>query len=356
MSHYAVHSTHEDPDPNADYDAYKNLPHVNGVSLNKKTLRNFATLIEGMDKSLGDLMNHLEALGVADKTLIIFLSDNGGDAPIQQSYNGNVPWIEVIGAVAPLRGRKGNRYEGGTRIPMIMGWAKINANCAVQREYRIPTGGVNHDIVAIWDMYPTILGFLKIPVPTEQEIDGEDISPYFTGDGSFRRTQKIYQHFPHRHTYANFYSSYREGDWKVIFNYMDQYANPALYSGNGYKTAGRFPWQMFNLKDDIGESHDLANHPAHQARLMRMARALIRELNKANAQYPLLTTAPNGKITGTAYIRMPDLPKIDSDGDGVPDLVEDANTNGIIDSGETDPDISDAVKGTSIYSKPGCRG
>ncbi|XBD74085.1 hypothetical protein ABFY27_14790 [Akkermansia massiliensis] len=117
---------------------------------------------------------------------------------------------------------------------------------------------------------------------------------------------------------------------------MDQYAHTDLYSGNGYRTAGRFPWQLFNLKDDIGESNDLAQDPAQQERLMRMARSLIRELRQADAQYPVLTR--NGQAVGTAYIRMPDFPDVDSDGDGVPDLVEDANGNGVIDPGETDPD------------------
>lgn len=342
MTHYAVHSTHEDPDPNGDYNLYDTLPsQQDGVSVNQGQLRNFATLIQGMDKSLGDLMDYLKELGVANKTLVIFMSDNGGDAPIQQSYGGNIPWIEVIGAVSPLRGRKCSRYEGGVRIPMIVGWGEVDSSSPIQQEYSIPRNAVNHDIVAIWDIYPTILKMLKLKVPVDQQVDGEDISPYFKGDSSFHRTQKIYQHFPHRHTYANFYSSYREGDWKVIYNYMDQYAHTDLYSGNGYKTAGRFPWQLFNLKDDIGESNDLAQDAAQKERLMRMARSLIRELSRADAQYPVLTR--DGKEIGTAYIRMPDLPDVDSDGDGVPDLVEDANGNGIIDPGETDPDDASSV-------------
>ena len=342
MTHYAVHSTHEDPDPNGDYNLYDTLPpQQSGVSVNAGQLRNFATLIQGMDKSLGDLMDYLKELGIANKTLVIFMSDNGGDAPVQQSYGGNIPWIEVIGAVSPLRGRKCSRYEGGTRVPMIVGWAEVDATSSVQKEYPIPQNAVNHDIVAMWDFYPTILSFLKLKVPVEQDVDGEDLTPYLKGDPSFHRTQRIYQHFPHRHTYANHYSSFREGDWKVIFNYMDQYANTDLYSGNGYKTAGRFPWQLFNLKEDISESNDLAQDEAQKERLMRMARGLIRNLVKVDAQYPVLLR--NGQEIGTAYIRMPDLPDVDSDGDGVPDLVEDANGNGLIDPGETDPDDASSV-------------
>lgn len=342
MTHYAVHATHADPDPNGDYNSYLTNPSLPGATISTGTLRNFATLIEGMDKSLGDLMDHLKTLGVARKTLVIFLSDNGGDAPIQQTYGGNViPYIEQVGAISPLRGRKGSRYEGGTRVPMIVGWAEIDENSRVQKEFPIPRNAVNHDMVAIWDLYPTILNLIHLPVPEEQVIDGEDLTPYFKGDSEFHRTQRIYHHFPHRHTYANFYSSVREGDWKVIFNYMDQYPNINLYAGAGYEKAGRFPWQLFNLKEDISESNDLAQNPEHQARLMRMARLLMRDLAKVDAQYPLLRK--DNKTIGTGYIRMPALPHVDSDGDGVPDLIEDSNGNGLLDPGETDPDEAASV-------------
>lgn len=341
MTHYAVHQRHDQPDPNGDYNTYPDgSSFESGVVMNAN-LRNFGTLIGGMDKSLGDLMDYLKELGVANKTLIIFMSDNGGDSPIQMDQSQNVPNVEKISAVAPLRGRKCSRYEGGTRVPMIVGWAEVDPSSPVQQEYPIPRNAVNHDIVAIWDIYPTILSMLKLKVPADQQVDGEDISPYFGNDASFHRTQKIYHHFPHHHTYANFYSTYREGDWKVIYNYMDQYANTDLWAGNGYKTAGRFPWQLFNLKDDISESNDVAQDPAQKERLMRMARSLIRELHKVDAQPPVLTK--NGQIIGTAYIRMPDLPEVDSDGDGVPDLVEDANGNGLVDPGETDPDDPSSV-------------
>ena len=108
MAHYAVHAPfHIDPRFSANY------PTLSGGALG------YATLLEGMDKSLGDLMAHLDSLGIAEDTFVVFLSDNGGDAPIA---NGN----------APLRGKKGHRHEGGVRVPMMAGWARTGAGSGFQ--------------------------------------------------------------------------------------------------------------------------------------------------------------------------------------------------------------------------------
>lgn len=88
----------------------------------------FATLIEGMDKSLGDLLDHLEQLGVAENTLLFFLGDNGSDAPLGHQHE--------VACAAPLRGKKGSHYEGGVRVPFIAAWAKASAENAVQK--RLP--------------------------------------------------------------------------------------------------------------------------------------------------------------------------------------------------------------------------
>jgi arylsulfatase A-like enzyme len=94
MSHYAVHTPFEaDPRFVDNYKGSKN-----------KNWRAFATLIEGMDKSLGDLVNHLERIGEAENTLIIFLGDNGSYAPLGREND--------VGSSAPYRGKKGSRYEG----------------------------------------------------------------------------------------------------------------------------------------------------------------------------------------------------------------------------------------------------
>ena len=88
----------------------------------------FATLVEGMDKSLGDMLDHLDALGIAENTLVFFLGDNGSDAPLGHEH--------AVACAEPLRGKKGSHYEGGMRVPFIAAWAKPDA--ANEHQKRLP--------------------------------------------------------------------------------------------------------------------------------------------------------------------------------------------------------------------------
>ena len=88
----------------------------------------FATLIEGMDKSLGDILDHLDALGIADNTLIFFLGDNGSDAPLGHQHE--------VACAAPLRGRRRVPItRGGMRVPFIAAWAKADKDNPAQKRF-----------------------------------------------------------------------------------------------------------------------------------------------------------------------------------------------------------------------------
>ena len=119
FSHYAVHSPFEsDPRFAANY----------SDSGKPKNAQAFATLIAGMDKSLNDMLDHFENLGVAEDTLVIFLGDNGSDAPLGHQHD--------VACAAPLRGKKGAHYEGGMRVPFIA-MVKRNADNAHQKRLGI---------------------------------------------------------------------------------------------------------------------------------------------------------------------------------------------------------------------------
>ncbi len=152
MAHYAVHAPFEVDDRFAD-----NYPELKGKDLA------FATMVEGMDRSLGDLLDHLESLGVAEETLVVFYSDNGSAGPLNE----------------PLRGKKGTRYEGGVRVPLIAAWGKVDPAEPLQRTLDIPTGTVENDVVVCEDLFPTVLAVTGIEY--EHVIDGRDLTPYLRG-------------------------------------------------------------------------------------------------------------------------------------------------------------------------------
>ena len=240
MSHYAVHAPYE-----VDDRFKKNYPQLKGHALA------FATLVEGMDKSLGDLIRHLEKSGVAEETLIIFFSDNGS------TFHAN----------GPYRDKKGSRYEGGIRVPLIVSWAKPNPENALQREFPIPTRSVDHTVVTCVDMMPTILGLAGTKVPEETILDGVDVSPAFLGHSTFTTDSTFTTHFPHKHRNTLF-STHREGNWKIIYNY------------------GSESWELYDLRSDPFEKKNLISLKPEIGR--KIAGKMIQVLDKQGADYPLV--------------------------------------------------------------------
>ncbi|NWK55553.1 sulfatase-like hydrolase/transferase [Verrucomicrobiaceae bacterium N1E253] len=245
MSHYAVHAPFLYPDKRFT----KNYPNLRGYSLA------FATLVEGMDKSLGDMLQKLEELGVAEDTLVIFYSDNGSANPMGSS---------------PLRGKKGTRHEGGTRVPLIVAWAKPNPNNQFQKQLSIPQNSKENALVTCTDMLPTILNIAGAKHPKPDTLDGFDISPYFTGKDA-KRPQEFLVHFPHGHTNSMFSTYLRDG-WKVIYNYT---------------AAPDKQWELYHLNSDPYEKSNLAKQSPE--RLKSMAAAMISELDQRQASYPVST-------------------------------------------------------------------
>lgn len=297
MAHYAVHAPFEiDPRFSANY------PSLSGQQLA------YATLIEGMDKSLEDLLTKLDQLGVAEDTLVVFLSDNGGDAPFSNVNDSN----------APLRHKKGSKYEGGIREPMIVSWAKRDAANAFQTALPIPADSREDDIVAVFDLFPTFASIADVGIPGD--LDGHDLTPYFRADPGTHRPQELMIHFPHDHR-SDYFTILREGDWKLIYNYASE------------------NYELYDLANDISEANDLA--ATEPERVMTMSRKMARQLADAGAQWPTFSGGGDDRYTA------PNLPAVDVDGDGIPDNTEDPNTNGLVDPGETDPD-SDNTDGDNI--------
>ncbi len=225
----------------------------------------FATLIEGMDKSLGDVLNHLEKLGVAENTLFIFLGDNGSDAPLGHQHE--------VACAAPLRGKKGSHYEGGVRVPFIAAWAKPSAGNAFQQRLPIAAGSVQSQQAAVYDLFPTLLALTGKSVPASHPVDGARLDTLLTGKRDTSREETFLMHYPHSPHRTDYFTTYRNGDWKVIYHYF-----PSEVSEGSH-------YQLFNLKADPFEQKNLA--ASEPKELRRLMQGLIAGLEKQHAVYPV---------------------------------------------------------------------
>lgn len=254
--HYAVHSPFQaDPRFVSNYANSGKSPQAQA----------FASLIEGMDKSLGDVLDHLQKLGVAENTLVIFLGDNGTDAPLGHQHD--------VACAAPLRGKKGAHYEGGMRVPFIAAWAKADANNRWQRQLPIPAGAIQTQVASVCDIFPTLLPLAGVNIPQGHAIDGYRLDTLLAGKPDPSRDSTFLMHYPHGQHRTSYWTSYRDGDWKVIYHYF-----PSEVSGGSH-------YQLFNLADDPFEQKDLA--ASEPQRLNEMMKKLIAQLEAHKALYPV---------------------------------------------------------------------
>lgn len=246
MSHYAVHAPFA-----ADKRFYQRYLDM-GLTPNEAK---YATLVEGMDKSLGDLMDLVEQKGIADNTVIIFMSDNGGYSVGRGG--------EAAQRNFPLRGGKGACFEGGIREPMIVYWKGVTQ-----------PGSVNKTPVIVEDFYPAILEMAGIkkyrPV---QKIDGKSFVKALK-KGTMDVKRPLYFHYPNswgerREDVGVPQSAIRKGGWKLVHNYE----------------IGKN--ELYNLKEDISERHDLIGDSRYQKIARTLAKDLSDYLRKNESNMPV---------------------------------------------------------------------
>jgi len=230
MAHYAVHAPIEPHEPWVE--AYR------ARGLDEKEAR-YASMVEGVDRSLGALRAKLEALGVAERTLIVFTSDNGG-------LSAHARGTSAIGGGrdthnSPLREGKGSAYEGGTRIPLLFAWARPDPTSPLQARLGLRPGALEATPTLCEDLFPTLLAAAGATPP--DGIDGLDLSAVLAGRGSLPERALVF-HYPHvwGPSGAGYqpHSALRRGRWKAIWFY------------------GPERWELYDLESDLGEQHDLA--------------------------------------------------------------------------------------------------
>ena len=224
----------------------------------------YATLIEGMDKSLGDVLNHLDSLGVSDNTIVFFLGDNGSDAPLGNQHE--------VACAAPLRGKKGAHYEGGMRVPFIAAWANPKAEQANQRRLPIAAGAIQPQLASVCDLFPTISKLARIESLKSHRVDGALLDSLLLGKRDSSRSETFLMHYPHSPHRSDYFTVYRDGSWKVIYHYFPS----AVSEGSNY--------QLFNLAEDPFEQNNLA--VKNPVELGRMMQSLIVALAAHEAVYP----------------------------------------------------------------------
>ncbi len=249
MAYYAVHAPFQ---ANREY-----LDHYKDAKV-PAAAKAFATMIESMDTSVGQILDHVDELGIAEDTLVLFLGDNGSDAPLGKTHD--------VSCAAPLRGKKGTHYEGGMRVPFIAGWAKPDPANELQQRLPIAAGTLSREMADITDIFPTLLAAAGID--GAEPVDGDDLAPALSG-GELERTDDFLMHFPHSHR-SSYFTAYREGDWKLIYHYT--------------KPTGK-RCELFNLAEDRAEQQNLADSRPEVRK--RMIASMARALESAGAQYPL---------------------------------------------------------------------
>lgn len=245
MSHYAVHTPIMPDDRFMQKYLEKGLDSIEAK---------YASMVEGMDKSLGDIMDYLELKGLEKNTIVLFMSDNGG---LSAHARGGEPHTHN----KPLASGKGSMYEGGIREPMLVKWPG-----------RTEPGSKTDYQVIIEDFYPTILEMAEIDsLQTVQKIDGESFIEILTGEWEYEGIRPLYWHYPNEWgpngPGIGAASAVRKGDWKFVYFHSDRHM------------------ELYNLKEDIGETKNLFDENPEKAR--ELAETLTNHLKSVKAQMPI---------------------------------------------------------------------
>ncbi|MBE6192941.1 MAG: sulfatase [Rikenellaceae bacterium] len=243
----------------------------------------YASMVEGVDKSLGDLLDFLEDKGVADDTIIIFMTDNGGNA--ENKAKGGVRFMHNL----PLRNGKGSVYEGGIRVPLMVKWDGKVA----------PATRINTPVICE-DLFPTILQMAGVKnYDVVQSVDGQSLVNLVTKGSKLAAkaakrgqitdqksanafvvpqsvsgidpSRALISHYPHQWkpydlVDIDFLSAVRKGDWKLVYRMR----------------TGKL--ELYNLKTDIGEQNDLS--AAHPEIVKELAVELSAKLRGWNSPMP----------------------------------------------------------------------
>lgn len=228
-------------------DEYAARVKADGIHTNPK----YAAMHHSLDESVGRIVEALQDTDLLDRTIIFFTSDNGG---LSHKF------LKATGITqnTPLRRGKGSAYEGGVRVPLIVRWPSVTK-----------PGSTSDEAVISTDYFPTILDItdVRIDAKNDAHVDGVSIAPVLNEPNASLQRDAIYWHYPHYHAGGDSpYGAIRAGDWKLIEFYEDSSI------------------ELYNLKEDIGESRNLAE--TERGRAMQLRGQLDAWRSSVDAQMP----------------------------------------------------------------------
>lgn len=226
-----------------------------------------------VDWSVGRILETLARLGLEERTLVIFTSDNG-------------PWLSYgdhAGSAGPFREGKGTTFEGGVRVPGIFRWPG-----------RIPAGTVCHELASTLDLLPTFADFAGASLPADRLLDGRNLRSLLEGRPGARSPHEAFFYYWGRELQA-----VRSGKWKLHF----PHAFPTLESGGGkggkpakYSRC-QIDLSLFDLESDPGETTNLADmHPDVVERLRALAERAREDLGDSAQKRAGKNVRPAGKL------------------------------------------------------------
>jgi arylsulfatase A-like enzyme len=211
----------------------------------------YAGMVQEMDEAVDRVLKKLDELKLADRTIVVFFSDNGGLATAEGSPTCNLP----------LKAGKGWNYEGGIRVPLIV---RYPGRIAAASTCDVPVISV--------DLYPTLLDLAGLSMPREQQADGVSIKALLERTGSIA-PRPLFWHYPHYSNQGGRPSdAVRLGNYKLVESFEDWHV------------------ELYDLAADPGENHDLAS--AQPQRAAEMKKMLAEWRKSVDAQMPTANPKP----------------------------------------------------------------
>lgn len=203
-------------------------------------------MIDLIDQNVGRLLDRLDELHLADNTVVLFMTDNGG---VSRHFN------------AGLRARKGSIYEGGVRVPLLVRWPE-----------HFPAGGKVDAQCSHVDLFPTFCELAGVPLPRDRVIDGRSLLPLLKSGSGQRHHEYVYHAWDRFLPNPDFRWAISDQRWKLACQVQrtDAATRVAANAGLPVQTPNRTDWQLFDLQNDLSEKSNLIeDHPEIADRLRR---------------------------------------------------------------------------------------